>query len=460
MDEFKGQQQGIRTQSLQVNSTVDITGAAFKPGRVTFRFETGGITHWDIERSYLSVRARLLVSDAAPGAMVEPVEGDGLAWAMNPVACMFDSANFKIGGQIVSNCQNDMPLASSFYERLTKSGSYLSNLGEDLGMWQGRVLDRVAKTSTDVNASELADGAKSNTEFVWTPPLSIFTQSSQRYIPGGVFELELAISPNWYNQMVENRAPAQAWEFKPTAVSTAANQYNIEISEVYLNIGTVDLSSPVSSYQLDLTDIYVNTNALTATTGNQTKQFDVPSTTIGIGVAYSTAARDTDIKYSSSRFVVGANKLAATTYNGIDHDHEELKLSNFSVQYAGLNFPAPNAQPKFSNENPAGPLLKNAAGNHINQFTRRYYETYLNADQATVSQSGPEKLDEWQSRGMYLYFDTPKDSRDPATRVVVNSSFSPAPATVPAVIVMALYKSRATVQLSDGRITSVQLLTA
>ena len=107
------------------------------------------------------------------------------------------------------------------------------------------------------------------------------------------------------------------------------------------------------------------------------------------------------------------------------------------------NLPAPDADPSFS------------AGKDYT--TVRYTESMM-YNGALFDTGGAETIEDFHSRGQYLYFSWPKDGTDRSTRVNVNQQF--AAGTQVANMRLLLFdhsKQVARIRIQDGRVVDVQL---
>ena len=115
---------------MQVPCTRDLTGNRFSGGAQRFRWETGGNTWSMLSRSYLRMRVKLT---KANGDMLE--YHNGIAPNMNPVACLYQSADLKLQDKIISKVSEYVPEVQAMQMRVNKSKDWFQSIGNSTAFW-------------------------------------------------------------------------------------------------------------------------------------------------------------------------------------------------------------------------------------------------------------------------------------------------------------------------------------
>lgn len=227
-----------------------------------------------------------------------------------------------------------------------------------------------------------------NIEFIWTPQsLSIF-QVTQA-LPLGNYELLLQPEVNFKKFIVESIVTDKV----------PGVDYDVRIDQMYLYVNKVQASRIEDlTYMLDLNTIRCqSTNVVTSS--SQQKTYDVSPSTQALTVCYQDQRLGTDTRFSPTKF---------KSYNVNADASVEQKLKSFYVNYAGKQYPSPQADYKFDPNT---------------DFTvQRYLDTQLMTG-AYFDSGSCESLEDYQSRGAYTHIVCPRDGSDRSTRVTVNHEF-------------------------------------
>ncbi len=135
----------------QISPTRDVTGDNFPKGSMFFRFERSGVGWWMSPRTYLRLRGRIVKGDG----VTQVVIADDVAPNMGLMACLFQSAEFRIGDKVISRVSDYMAQVDALEKRLVKSKSWMSNAGKDLERWDPSFKQRQNDICSDgYNADE------------------------------------------------------------------------------------------------------------------------------------------------------------------------------------------------------------------------------------------------------------------------------------------------------------------
>ena len=263
-------------------------------------------------------------------------------------------------------------------------------------------------------------------ELIWQPPLSIF--KIMHAMPSGKYEIVL----NPQTASAYQNYAIQSQTGFPTKTS---EDFKFTVENMYFYCNTVNGQRvDDTTYLLDLEQTNCNSEQLTGPTFHQ-KNFDVSPATYALTVAYQDTRCGTNTSLSASQFKVEA----LSSYMGV---HQELGLSRFFINYAGQNFPSPDADPSFT------------AGKDYT--TQRYTDTQIYSG-AMFDTGGAETIEEFHKRGAYYYFTCPRDGTDRSTRVGVHQQFSDVSTDYMRLLLFSHTKQVARVQIQDGRVIDVQV---
>ena len=269
-------------------------------------------------------------------------------------------------------------------------------------------------------------------ELIWTPPLSIF--KIDHALPSGKYEIVLNphTAQSYQKYAIESLVADKVPNTGTTAVPSAGSQYIFNVADMYFYCNTLDgPRSDDTTYLLDLDETLCVTEQFGANqAGFSQRNFNVPPSTYGLTVAYQDSRSGSNTRFSPTTFKVNGSE-------------EELKLNRFYINFSSKNFPQPDADPDF------------VAGKDYT--TQRYIENALYSG-GYFDTGGIETLSEWKNRGPYYHFLTPRDGTDSSTRVVVHNQFQVGTNTTNMrLLLFSHYKAVARVEVSNGRVVSVQV---
>jgi len=277
-------------------------------------------------------------------------------------------------------------------------------------------------------------------ELTWVPPLSIFKVGHA--LPSGRYELILnPQTSNVYQISAVETLNTDVVKL-PAAAGNAANTYKFEVQSLYMYLNTVEgPRADDITYLLDLEQTRCQSDQV-GTQNLTQKNWDVSPSTYALTVAYQDGRAGTDTRISSSKFKC-YNGFGAPPLNAPPATEQELKLTRFFINYAGVNAPAPDADPSFTPT--------------TDYTTQRYVESQMYSG-AYYDAGGGESLKEFHTRGSYYYFSWPRDGTDRSTRVTVNQQFdAAADVSTMRVLLFDHSKQVARVRVQDGRVVDVQL---
>lgn len=264
-------------------------------------------------------------------------------------------------------------------------------------------------------------------ELCWQPCLSIF--GIDHALPAG--DYELVLNP----QSSSTYKEAAIESIGASKTGGAGNDFDFSVQNMYLYVATAEgprVDNKV--YLLDLEDIHCSSDNIDSTSFAQ-KNFSVSPSTYALTAAYQDSRSNSDTRASASKLKV--NNAA------FDNDDEELALNRLYLNYAGQNFPSPDADPAFDAD--------------TDHTTQRYINSVISGG-SYYSAGGCESIEDWQQRGAYHMFQTAKDGSDTSTRVTVHSGFANG-ADVDNMRLLLFSHSRSTarVTIESGQVINVEV---
>jgi len=277
-----------------------------------------------------------------------------------------------------------------------------------------------------------------NFELIWTPPLSMFKVGHA--MPAGKYELILNPQTASVYQLAAVESVLGAG---PKTTGAGADNIKFNVVDMYMYVNTVegDRCDDIT-YLLDLEQTRCQSDKIDAATFGQ-KNWDVSPSTYALTVAYQDLRAGTDTQCSVSKFK--AYPATPIGSNKIPNEPQETKLNRFFINYAGQNFPAPDADPSF------------VPNDKLDYTTQRYIESQIYSG-AYYDSGGAESIIEYKNRGSYYYFSIPRDGTDRSTRVNVHQGFATGTDTSNMrVLLFDHSKQNCSVRVQDGRVIDVQL---
>lgn len=542
----------------EVQSLKNISGTSFPDGQITFRWTYGSNKYWIPNKTYMKVTVKLTNN---AGAQIK--NSDQIALSMNTVPQLFQSMQYKIADQMVSQITENLAQVDTLKNRMKKSGYWLNTIGQATNQWKSDFIDREldltslggqqrfdpihyfisatdfytavdANTATDLidytqsgstatftftdvdsatNRLKLRDGvtgigalrstvklgdtlvydhngeidsgvitsitsagdadANGNTlnsivirrnnhelvdtvggpptiaastidilgftrgsrdsephrslqemDLIWCPPLSVFDK--QHAIPCAGTKHELTVTP-YPDQVYQSHAIESR-----TANKVPGTDYIFTVEDMRLYILTCDSNTVQDNFEfmLDLDEVQCQTQQILSTT--QQHSIDVVGSCNGIALAFQDEAATTSTLYPLSKFKI--------------RDDLEQNLQQFYIRY---EYQVP--QPDFDGEL----SLASNKDTLVDLYNRtKIYD-------GGIFKECPESLEEWRSRGMYIYHPFPKTASSRNTRVYTNTQFSSLTADQqnaienPLLLLFQFYKKVVVLKVSQGRIVSV-----
>tara|TARA_B110000902_G_scaffold113995_1_gene134228 strand:+ start:6306 stop:7865 length:1560 start_codon:yes stop_codon:yes gene_type:complete len=304
-----------------------------------------------------------------------------------------------------------------------------------IGHLAGGILGGIGATAGNIGASAVfhrvdtipgtARGVM-EVELCWQPCLSIF--GIDHALPAG--DYELVLNP----QSASTYKEAAIESTGATKTGGAGNDFELEVQNMYLYVATAEgprVDNKV--YLLDLEDIQCSSDNVDSTSFAQ-KNFSVSPSTYALTVAYQDSRVNSDTRASASKLKV--NNAGFTLAN------EELGLNRLYVNYAGQNFPSPDADPSFDAD--------------TDRTTQRYINSVISGG-SYYSAGGCETIDDWHKRGSYHMFQTAKDGSDTSTRVTVHSGFGTADTANMRLLLFSHSRSTARITIESGSVINVEV---
>ena len=270
-------------------------------------------------------------------------------------------------------------------------------------------------------------------EIIWTPPLSFF--KIQHAIPAGA-KLELLLNP-------------QTASVYPKAVCesviqdrTPGTDFQISIVDMYLYVNVVDGSRVDSmTYYLDLEQIACQTESMLGATSFGQKNYDVSPSTKSLVMAFQDIRAGTNTLYSNTKF----RSYPVSPALPASSQDQGLLLNRLFFNYAGMNYPQPDASPSFVPSQ---------------DYTTQRYVDSLMASGSYNDNGGSETIEDFHDRGSYYMWNCSKDGSDRSTRVAVHTGFQSSPApdlSNTRMLLFSISSQVCKVVVENGNVTSVDL---
>lgn len=239
---------------------------------------------------------------------------------------------------------------------------------------------------------------KQSIDLVWKPScLSIFNYPGA--IPGGCkFEIELqALAQKYVGLAVET--PFGINKIGRTTNGSTSSDYQLLIKNVKYYVCHVKgpiVGASNYSYYINLNEIRAHTRRITSSALIQTT-VDVMPSSYALSLAFQDVRADdsSQTQLSCTKFHVG--------------NFEELSLTRYSIRFAGLSLPQPDAE--ISNTDSEEKLYTHYMRNQI--YTNQYYKS-----------SAGENFQEWKERGIYFYHPFIRSAGNRETRAYVITEFN------------------------------------
>jgi len=276
-------------------------------------------------------------------------------------------------------------------------------------------------------------------ETIWQPPMSLF--KVEHALPSGRYELILnpQSSATYMKRAIESvLGEASKNSQLPGAAGNAAN-IKIKVVSFYFYCATVEgPRADDMTYLLDLQQTRCQAEKIDSKSFGQ-KNFDVSPSTYAITAAYQ------DLR-AGENTAISASKFRSYEEGATPSVQQELKLDRFFINYAGQNFPSPDADPDFR------------AG--TDYTVQRYVESQI-ANGAYYDTGGAETIEEYHARGAYYNFSTPRDGTDRSTRVTVHQKFGGGAVVADVANLRLLLfdhsRQRASIRIQGGQVVDVQV---
>lgn len=421
---------------VQVAPSRDVTGSNFPNGAQYYSFSVSGSTWWCPSKSYVRLRIKYTAADGT----TQLTAASNIA--PNEMMCgnLFDSCEFRVGGQTIGRVGENVAQVSAFKYRMSKSKGWLDTIGEQSDFCSADVLKRRSEIVSDGAAALLQDvdvkeGIRESEllrqaaylDAVWQPPLNIFDVKG--CLPAGQFTLVLN--------------PANVSRYQLNAILSDGEKttadFKFEITDCYFYVATID-GEQVSnkSYALDLHNVECQVQKIEGN-GLTQRYFNVSPSTVKLGVAYQDTRINSSTQASASLFTVSDAPVAYG--EGILQND----LTRMYISYANMQKPQPDANPEYNE----------ATG--VDRLGERYHETLLESG-LWWNPAGAESYDDFLKRGLLMLFSFPKSGDDSSTRVQVNQAFKGTTSiTNMNVLLFAVSRTAAQITVSNGEIASVEL---
>lgn len=137
----------VNARFMRVEALSGFQSDRFATTQLNFAFKTSSQVFWDPTKSYFRIRAKLVIPTG--GGLVRAVtQADNIAPSQHFAAHLFSSLEYQLGGQTVSRVPQDVALAEAFFQRTSKSGGWIKQIGSSIN-FMGSFPDRQALVSSN-----------------------------------------------------------------------------------------------------------------------------------------------------------------------------------------------------------------------------------------------------------------------------------------------------------------------
>lgn len=284
-------------------------------------------------------------------------------------------------------------------------------------------------------------------ELIWQPPLGFF-DFEYAIPPNGFWNIEF--TPENVTDFKKNAIQSLLAELDIVTVPTVANQFDFAVDQMYFYMYTVDHSRfDNGSYFLDFKNVRCQVdNMPNGSTSLTQKNFEVNGKSTALALAFQD-----QLAGNSTLNALSLLKIRST----IAAPHgQELNLLRFYINYANAQKPSPDFDGKYNEGVDADTIAGDSSVNHINQLVQRYNDTMMQAG-CYHAEGACETFQEWLNRGMYFYFNWPKDGFEDNTRVNVNVQFSQQfnDDTTPNMVLFNWWRTAYHITIKDGRVETM-----
>jgi hypothetical protein len=498
----------------QRSTTRNVQNTSFPGASIHIPFELSGQQWWVPSKSYIRLRCKL--TDAAGTGSLTTT--DQIAPNMGLAANLFQSGEFRIGGQPISKVGNFFPQVDALQTRLSQSKAWLDTVGAGTNFWQSSVNERIQEISSD------GLDAKQAGEYEVTPQLSMGYAATAEVaiaLDTGVVTFSVGANPdtdvNWVvGDVIEIDfggtigtirsnvtavpvgAKTMTISYNTTAIaadlyvfrryrrvsSRRVREFEVIWQPKSLSIFNTEYALPGGKYEMVL-------NPESASVYKQRaieSLFD--SKTAGAGNDFDFSVEEMHLytamvdskRMDNSSYFLSLDEMTCQVddafQSALTQRNFHVNPSTYALSLAFQDNAATTTDTRYS-----ASKFKTASDHELNLIrmylqydgqkkpqidadpsyvpgsakdytVQRYTDSLINSG-SFFDQGGAETLKEWRERGAYYHFQWPRDGTSGATRVQANFEFSAAGASN-SVLLFAHHRQIVHVTITDGRIVNVQ----
>ena len=263
----------------------------------------------------------------------------------------------------------------------------------------------------------------------WQPPIGVFSMTDGHQFAAGDYRLQLVGNQNFEKAIVQTLNP----ESKVGLLAT--DSYSVIVHDLQFYLHVSKMAVPDIPQTIHLMEFNVQPKTYAANL-----QFSVPSSTNGL----TFFLQDTRAGANPVHPLTQARAWGSEATN----TQADLKLQSLQVTYANTT---KTVVPYQSNYDGAG----GDAGLR-NTLQQRYHDSLVEA--GLDLDCGAETFDDWLRRGTLIHFSFERDVDNRSTEVQVRTTYSGALPTYASLFCVAHYRKTINYTVSNGLITSVQML--
>jgi hypothetical protein len=313
-----------------------------------------------------------------------------------PVGALIEiKAGTVISKYIIETIDETNPLD---FEYTARPYGYTLAVGATIPEVTEDVLTDNATTVTQYFTPE--DNGYNSVEMLFVPPCGIFNTDSA--LPAGAYRISL-MPKNDLTSAIEYQGPL------PLATS---KKFRVVVNSLFffMSVFRSEHSFDNNKYYLELEEYNIQTKPLSSGLGQNSLNFTLPATTIGIAAFVQNTAAGTVAQLPPSVF-------KSLMYNGTTPMYvssQSNDLSTVQLTYSNTSKPTQNYTSVLE--------TKTATGEDSLQWIQqRYIDTQINSDLFSLS---AESFSDWLTRGNIYYFSWVRSASDKSTELQITMSFN------------------------------------
>lgn len=491
----------LESSLVQVTCKKANTGVEFARGIQEYAVSVSGNNSINFSKSYFRIGLRLKQGANAR----QPVLADGIAFADNPCAGLFDNIYVRGNGATISNIVSFAAQADQIKMRTSKSRAWMNGVGKDAFGCNAFMRDRMNAIASDGRSTEENIGWDYDSVFLAAAAGNIsVTAGVATTVTATEFTGVLAgdvLQLNGFNYYVTAPLTSTTISVIGPNVGATANgaivrpgvpateQADTQYFIWQPSVGLFDLDQPMYSGEYTIqcnpssrykTACVQTLAALAADVGYtltvdscefyaHISKFSAPKEDIqklylnelaiqNKPISGANATLDFTVEPSTNMLIVWVQNTAAgsdsrypiTRFRSSDNMSDDIR--NIQITYSGVSQPSTNWDSKYK---PG--TFPTGADSSTNYLVQRYFDSN-DATSMLLSEGGCSSFAQYRAKGSYYAFKFDKTEFNRSTNVQLQITFGTASATDAQVFLASSFTRRVDITSKEGRIVSVNQL--